>query len=192
MRRRRAQAGPMQCCPPRRRRGRDHLTLIDLGLAKIIDGPSVLSLAPRSIPGTLVGSLTRRPPFIGTHLKRIAELLDSPPPSPRSLAPEAEIPEGIEAIVLRALAKWPGERFASARDFAAALVTELAANGADPSDLRPHLCPTTHAGADEAQAALAAWTSFEYRRARHLAATATRRSRAWAPLDLLLADTPEE
>ena len=204
------------------RRGRDHLLLIDLGLAKIVDGPPVLSLAPRSIPGTLVGSLTylspeqaraealttaadlyavgvilfelltRRPPFVGAHLQRIVDLLGSPPPSPRSLAPQAGIPEGIEAIVLRSLAKWPSDRFASAREFAAALVAELAAQGADPSNLRPHLCPTTHAGADEAQAALAAWTSFEYRRARRLAVTATRRSRAWAPLEILLADTPEE
>ncbi len=204
------------------RRGRDHLLLIDLGLAKIVDGPPVLSLAPRSLPGTLVGSLTylspeqaraealtpaadlyavgvilfelltRRPPFVGAQLQRIVDLLGSPPPSPRSLAPQAGIPEGIEAIVLRSLAKSPSDRFASAREFAAALAAELAANGADPSDIRPHLCPTTHAGADEALAALAAWTSFEYRRARHLAATATRRSRAWAPLELLLADTPEE
>ena len=209
-------------CLVARRRGGDHLVLIDLGLAKIVDGPTVLSTAPRSLPGGVVGSvaylspeqaraealtpaadlyavgvilfelLTRRPPFVGAHYERIAALVGAAaPPSPRALAPSAGIPAGLEARVLRALAKRPSERYASAREFAGALAEVAAAEGGTVGELGEHLCPVSHAGAEEAQGALAAWTSFEYRRARALAAAAARRSRAWAPLALILDETPE-
>lgn len=209
-------------CLVARRRGREHVVLLDLGLAKVVEGAGVLSAAPRSIPGAVVGSvaylspeqaraealtaaadlyavgvilfelLTRRPPFVGGEIERIAALLGGGPvPSPRALAPGAELPGALEAVVLRALAKEPGERYGSAREFAAALASVGAVEGGGACDLREEICPASHAGAEEAQAALAAWTSLEYRRARALAAAAARRGRAWAPLAMILDEAPE-
>lgn len=55
--------------------------------------------------------------FMGTLSKHIME----PPPSPRQLAPLADISRALERVILRALAKEPSERFPSAEAFAAAL-----------------------------------------------------------------------
>ena len=55
--------------------------------------------------------------FMGTLSKHIME----PPPSPRQIAPDANISRALELVVLKALAKDPAERYASADDFAAAL-----------------------------------------------------------------------
>jgi serine/threonine-protein kinase len=40
--------------------------------------------------------------------------IDQPPPRPRAVANEAELPASLEAVILRALAKVPEERFSSA------------------------------------------------------------------------------
>ncbi len=68
-------------------------------------------------------------PFTGksafyTALKRLQE----PPPSPRVLAPELD--PAWEAVILRCLAREPGERFASAGEVAAALATAEGESGA--------------------------------------------------------------
>jgi serine/threonine-protein kinase len=55
--------------------------------------------------------------FMGTLSKHIME----PPPSPRQVAPLADISRALERVVLRALAKEPSERYPSAEAFAAAL-----------------------------------------------------------------------
>lgn len=55
--------------------------------------------------------------FMGTLSKHIME----PPPSPRQVAPLADISRPLERVVLRALAKEPAERYPSAEAFAAAL-----------------------------------------------------------------------
>jgi len=55
--------------------------------------------------------------FMGTLSKHIME----PPPPPRQVAPEAKITRQLEQLVLKALAKEPGDRFQSASEFAAAL-----------------------------------------------------------------------
>ncbi len=55
--------------------------------------------------------------FMGTLSKHIME----PPPLPRQVAPEAKISRQLEQLVLRALAKDPGQRFQSAREFIVAL-----------------------------------------------------------------------
>lgn len=49
-----------------------------------------------------------------------AHTTDTPEP-PRTRAPDREIPQAIEQVILRALEKDPAKRFASARDFLAAL-----------------------------------------------------------------------
>jgi len=55
--------------------------------------------------------------FMGTLSKHIME----PPPPPRQIAPEAKISRQLEQLVLKALAKEPGDRFQSAAQFSAAL-----------------------------------------------------------------------
>ena len=203
------------------RRGHDHLMLIDLGLAKIV-GDAFLTYPPASIPGCVVGTptyispeqargepttrasdlysvgvllfelLTRRPPFAGTPYQLLTAHVGVAPPSPRALAPAAGIAGGVEAIVLRALAKDPANRFADARSFADALCAELVAD--DPGDpvVARRLCPAAHAGADEAQASLAAWTCFEYQRADAMAIRSAQLNRAWSPLALLMSLLPDE
>ena len=66
--------------------------------------------------------LCGRLPFIAEDAARLyASIRDAEPPRPRTLVPD--LPEEIEAIVLRALAKRPDDRPASARAFDDALVS---------------------------------------------------------------------
>jgi serine/threonine protein kinase len=66
--------------------------------------------------------LTGRPPFddkdpmamLGAHVGR-------PPPRIEEVAPEVEVPEGLEAILRRGLAKTPAERFTSCNQYLTAL-----------------------------------------------------------------------
>ncbi len=66
--------------------------------------------------------LTGRLPFTATHpIKMLNCHIREPAPSLRSIAPEAGIPEAVDAVILRALNKQPDERFADMRAFAEAL-----------------------------------------------------------------------
>ncbi|MGE0711978.1 MAG: protein kinase [Planctomycetota bacterium] len=68
----------------------------------------------------LYALLTGRPPVLAATLAdAIRQLEDEPPPSPRAL--RSDLPAGLEAVVLRALAKQPEERYPDMRAFAAAL-----------------------------------------------------------------------
>lgn len=200
--------------------GREHLRLADLGLAKA--APGLISLAPVSVTGALIGTLTyvspeqaqgyaldersdlysvgvvlyelltRRAPFSGRHLDLLNAHVSAAPPSLREVAPLAGIPASIEALVLRALAKDPAERFATAEIFAATLadvaLAELAAPPTDERSSKNQTCPSSHAGCKAAQASLAAWTRFEYELAQTEANRAARHDRAWLPLKLIMSD----
>lgn len=84
----------------------------------------------------MVRMLTGRLPFVSSRGEPPWKVLDmhlhAPPPSPRSMAPEAEIPESIDEIVLRCLAKRADERWNSAAELATAL---RAAEGAETARL---------------------------------------------------------
>ena len=201
-------------------RGRELLRVLDFGLAKT-DRPDLVSASSRSTPGPFVGTLAyaapeqvlgrevdtradlyavgmilyyllaRRLPFAGSDYEVQHAVVETPPPPPRTLAPWTQLPSELEGLVLRALAKHPEDRFASAENFDAALVELLAAEGLDSAgSLRP--CPPGHRGADEAQEALAAWTSFEYERAHKAASRAAATNWAWSPLALLMSLLPDE
>ncbi|MBK8259989.1 MAG: serine/threonine protein kinase [Nannocystis sp.] len=117
------------------RQGRDHLILLDLGLAKIHTGP-LLSLAPSSAPGAMIGTLayvspeqareqpitpaadvyavgvilfellTRRVPFPGTTaLEVLSAHASEQAPSVTERAPDRGISDDLEALVARALHK---------------------------------------------------------------------------------------
>jgi serine/threonine protein kinase len=133
------------------RHGRDHLILLDLGLAKIHTGP-LLSLAPSSAPGAMIGTLayvspeqareqpitpaadiyavgvilfellTRRVPFPGTTaLEVLSAHASEQAPSVTERAPDRGISNDLEALVARALHKDPAQRPASADAFRRAL-----------------------------------------------------------------------
>ena len=63
--------------------------------------------------------LSGAPPFIGpTPQATLTRRFTGPP---RKLRPFVQVPEHVEVAILRALAREPAERFATADDFAAAL-----------------------------------------------------------------------
>jgi hypothetical protein len=73
-----------------------------------------------SVGGLLFYGLTRRRPFDGENaLRRLVALLTTTAPSVRTARPET--PEDLAAVVDRALAHAPQERFGTAREMAAAL-----------------------------------------------------------------------
>lgn len=66
--------------------------------------------------------LTGQPPFLADTVDEVTNMhLREPPPLPRLVRPDLRIPEEIEQIILRALAKDPERRFQSMADFEAAL-----------------------------------------------------------------------
>ncbi|MDI3284598.1 serine/threonine-protein kinase [Polyangium sp. 15x6] len=66
--------------------------------------------------------LTGRAPFAGkTPIAAMTAHLTEPVPSPRASSPDRDIPPALEAVVHRALAKNPDERYETARAFAEAL-----------------------------------------------------------------------
>jgi len=207
-------------CLVTQRQGVELLRVLDFGLAKI-DRPELLSVTPRATHEPFVGTLAyaapeqiterpvdtradlyavgmilyyllaRRLPFTGSDYRVARAIVEEEPPRPSALTPTVEAPSALEDLVLRALAKDPDERFASADDFDLALVEVLDADDTgSASALRP--CPSGHGGSDEAQLALAAWTCFEYSRARESAARAAVLNRAWSPLALLMSLVPDD
>jgi len=200
--------------------GGERLWILDFGLAEaMVSG--LISRTDRPSTGSIVGTLpylspeqarglpldarsdlyavgvilfellTRRLPFLGSDYDVLRAIVNEQPPSPRGLAPQAGIPEALEAVVMRALAKESTMRFASATKFAAALTDVLVSEvGAERATMQP--CSPTHAGCTEAAASLAAWSCFEYRRAQRMAKLASRINRAWSPLALLMSLVPEE
>ena len=68
-----------------------------------------------SLGATLYHILTGRPPFGGRSTKEIlAKVLTVDPARPTAL--DATVPRELEAICLRAMAKAPGDRYASAKE----------------------------------------------------------------------------
>lgn len=127
---------------------RDHVKVLDFGLAKMIQapGPSVsvqgvvngtpAYMSPEQARGAALDGrsdlysvgvilfelLTGRLPFIGKSATELllAHLAEEPP-TPLDVAPERMIPVDLCALTMRALAKDPAKRFATAEEFSAAL-----------------------------------------------------------------------
>lgn len=200
--------------------GQERVQIIDLGLAKVRDG-GLVSRAPVSATGALRGTLAyiapeqarglpvdaradiyaagvvlfellaRRLPFSGSDYDVLTAIVGSPAPSLHELAPGVIVPVGLEVILGRALAKEPAERFASAEEFGRALVEVLAEPGRGRT-LAQLCCAPAHLGCEEALGSLAAWTCFEYGKARSLAAQASTMNTGWSPLKLLMSLVPDE
>ena len=72
-----------------------------------------------AVSAILWEALADRPLFSGSNAAELFDrLLSSPIPSPREYA---DVPEAVAAVVLRGLARDPGDRFASAREMIDAL-----------------------------------------------------------------------
>jgi len=79
--------------------------------------------------------LTGQPPFRGdTPLAIVLKHLDAPPPRPSSITPTADVK--LEAACLKALSKAPADRFASAREMRASLMTDTPEAAAPPAGAR--------------------------------------------------------
>ena len=128
----------------------DRVVLLDFGVAKLIDdsGERVTAthrivgsppcMAPEQILGERVDArtdvyalgvlayelLTGRVPFAHSNPAAVYDMhLDAPPPLPSRRAP---VDAALDALVCRAMAKDPGDRFASARELAAAFRAAVA------------------------------------------------------------------
>ena len=133
----------------------EHLLLSDFGIAKVVGTHTALTttgvgvgspeyMAPEQATGeadsrsdiyslgvVLFQMLTGRVPFTaGSALQVIFRHVQEPPPSPRSLNPT--ITPAVEAVVLRALAKRPDQRFQSASELVLALKNAASGSNALP------------------------------------------------------------
>ncbi|MBK8262572.1 MAG: serine/threonine protein kinase [Nannocystis sp.] len=182
------------------RQGRDHLILLDLGLAKIHTGP-LLSLAPSSAPGAMIGTLayvspeqareqritpaadiyavgvilfellTRRVPFPGTTaLEVLSAHASEMAPSVTARAPDRGISDDLEALVASSLEKDPARRPENADAFRRALEA-AAGQVAAPED-----------GYEYAKASLTAWRDCADHQALVRARLAAEKNAVWSPL----------
>ncbi|WP_156485780.1 serine/threonine-protein kinase [Tsukamurella pseudospumae] len=99
-----------------------------------------------SLAGTTVQLLTGAKPYgVSSGTAVIRDHLMAPPPVPSRLRPD--LPHAIDAVIARAMAKQPQQRFATCREFAHALRAAASgtyAQGQAPSN--PHRVPTPPPG----------------------------------------------
>jgi serine/threonine protein kinase len=89
--------------------------------------------------------LTGRPPFMAeTPLAMLRAHLDKPLPPPREVNPS--IPEAVEAALFKVMAKDPADRFATGKEFVAALRVPLARPPVIPAPPIPPPPPPTRGG----------------------------------------------
>jgi serine/threonine-protein kinase len=82
--------------------------------------------------------LAGRRPFEGADAAALLRAhATEPPPSPRAVAPDAEIPPPVEAVILRALTKDPAERHAGAAQMKQALLRAVGGEGVDEDSRAP-------------------------------------------------------
>ena len=132
-----------------------HLLLSDFGLAKAFTSNSSTShilgtpiyMAPEQFEGAAVPEtdqyslavmiyylLAGHPPFEGDPMRLMHQHLTAAPPPISTINPA--LPESIDSVLTRALAKTPSRRFPSTAEFAAAFTQ---AEKAAPANLRPFL-----------------------------------------------------
>src|SRR5262249_30189457 len=124
----------------------DHLRILDFGLAKLRDGPAMTAGLAVGTPsymspeqGGAEGTIDARTDLyaVGVMLfellagekpfqsEKIADVIlmhrESPPPRLRDLASAADVSAELDAVVQKAMAKLPDQRYQTAHEFAAAI-----------------------------------------------------------------------
>jgi tRNA A-37 threonylcarbamoyl transferase component Bud32 len=141
---------PENCFLIERGGDRDFVKVLDFGIAKVrsatLDGRALTEagmvfgtpayMSPEQAEGlevdarsdiyalgvVLFEALTGRPPFVAdSPMGLLKQHMFDAPPSPRRLAPDAEIPADAEAVVLKALQKDPALRFQTMHELAGAI-----------------------------------------------------------------------
>jgi serine/threonine protein kinase/streptogramin lyase len=133
---------------------RPDLLLSDFGIAKLTNATASASQSIRGTPTYMAPEqwdghpvpatdqyalavmvyelLVGRPPFVGNPGQVMRQHYLTPPPAPSTL--NAQLSPAIDAVLLRALAKEPGERFASVTDFARAFEQAVLGQGRRPGE----------------------------------------------------------
>jgi len=141
--------------------GRPELLLADFGIAKFSTATANVSQSIRGTPAYMPPEqwegrpvpasdqyalavmayqlLTGHPPFQGRMEQVMRQHFAVQPQSPSTLNPR--LSPAIDAVILRALAKNPADRFASVTDFAAAAQLALATLGPGPTYYGPPIPP---------------------------------------------------
>ncbi|MBX3270129.1 MAG: serine/threonine protein kinase [Sandaracinaceae bacterium] len=140
----------------------DYVKLVDFGIARVQGATKLTAagrvvgtpeyMAPEQCAGidvdhradvyalgiVLYEMLTGKLPFHDAELVSLLRMqIKEPPVPPSKVAPEADIPLELEAIVLRCLAKRPSQRFQSMADLGEALRTLRAAPAPAPDASEP-------------------------------------------------------
>jgi serine/threonine-protein kinase len=131
--------------------GKELLKVLDFGIAKILEGDTdpgdvrtatghFLGSAPWTSPEQATGQavdarsdlysvgvilyemLTGHRPFAGSLVRLVYDHMQTPPPRFAAVNPRVITPAAVEAVVLRCLAKSPGDRYGSARELCAAFL----------------------------------------------------------------------
>ena len=99
--------------------------------------------------------LTGNAPFVGSASSVMYQVLQQQPPAPSTL-PGSTSTTALDAVVARAIAKHPGERYASAEDMRRALL-EAAPSARTPRTLSREAMAAVHRHGTGSQATLTAW-----------------------------------
>ncbi len=130
------------------RAGKEHALVLDFGIAKILTETkedqkltqkatigTPLYMSPEQASGEevdmrtdiysmgiiLYQMITKQLPFTGSTRDVLLGHIVKPPPTPRSIRPDLDIPQALEDLILKALEKERGRRFSTAEEFIQAI-----------------------------------------------------------------------